>query len=482
MLFLSTLIVCVLMLRPEAQVQPSTTSSASAARLGSAAGSEVCARCIRAHMDFLASDALQGRGSGTRDEWIAATYIASELEQYGIEPAGENGGFLQKATLIRQKLSAPPKLVFKDAGRKTLVWTHGKQMLVVYLGATNFSGPLQKVDLTAKQQPVIKRGAVLLLSGPEEKVHEAAYKFGDSGAAAVLIPESRRLRSQWKQRGSTPPEEPVRVEGVDDEAMLPKYPILAIKAEFAPTLQDLREGTVVSMKSSADSPQKSFTWNVVGRIPGTDKSQQHSTILLTAHLDHLGIGTPVNGDKIYNGADDDASGSVAVLEVARVLASRPKPRRSVIFALFGSEEKGGLGSTYFRAHPPTPLKDIAAYLEFEMIGRADPSVAAGTLWLTGWERSDLGPELAAHGAKLVGDPHPDQQFFERSDNYVFAKAGVVAQTVSSYGLHKDYHQPSDDIAHIDFRHMDDAIDSLLQPVMWLANSDFVPHWNAGKEP
>jgi Zn-dependent M28 family amino/carboxypeptidase len=128
------------------------------------------------------------------------------------------------------------------------------------------------------------------------------------------------------------------------------------------------------------------------------------------------------------------------------------------------------------------LKDIAAYLEFEMIGRADPSVAAGTLWLTGWERSDLGPELAAHGAKLVGDPHPDQQFFERSDNYVFAKAGVVAQTVSSYGLHKDYHQPSDDIAHIDFHHMDDAIDSLLQPVMWLANSDFVPHWNAGKEP
>ena len=137
-------------------------------------------------MDFLASDALQGRGSGTRDEWIAATYIASELEQYGIEPAGENGGFLQKATLIRQKLSAPPKLVLKDAGRKTLVWTHGKQMLVVYLGATNFSGPLQKVDLTAKQQPVIKRGAVLLLSGPEEKIHEAAYKFGDSGAAAFL--------------------------------------------------------------------------------------------------------------------------------------------------------------------------------------------------------------------------------------------------------------------------------------------------------
>lgn len=477
---LSTLLVCVLVLRPEAQIQPSTTSTSSAARLGSAPISEVCARCIRAHMDLLAGDALQGRGSGTRDEWIAATYIASELEQYGIEPAGDNGGFLQEATLVRQKLLAAPKLVFKSAGRKTLIWTHGKQMLVVYLGATNFSGPLQKFDVTRDDRRVIKKGSVLLLSGPEEKIHEAAYEFGDSGAAAVLIPESRRLRSHWQQRGSTPPERPVQVEGVENQVISPKYPVLAIKAEFILTLQDLREGTVVSMKSSADSPQKSFTWNVVGRISGTDESQQHSTILLTAHLDHLGIGPAVDGDKIYNGADDDASGTVAVLEFARVLAAQPKPRRTVTFALFGSEEKGGLGSTYFRAHPPTPLKDIAAYLEFEMIGRADPSVAAGTLWLTGWERSNLGPELAAHGAKLVGDPHPDQQFFERSDNYVFAKAGVVAQTVSSYGLHKDYHQPSDDIAHLDFQHMDDAINSLLQPVMWLANSDFVPHWNPGK--
>jgi Zn-dependent M28 family amino/carboxypeptidase len=171
-----------------------------------------------------------------------------------------------------------------------------------------------------------------------------------------------------------------------------------------------------------------------------------------------------------------------MLEFARMLASQPRPRRSVTFALFGSEELGGLGSSYFRAHPPEPLKDIAAYLEFEMIGRPDSAVPEGTLWLTGWERSNLGPVLAEHGAKLVGDPHPDQGFFQRSDNYVFAKAGVVAQTVSSYGLHKDYHQPSDDIAHIDFQHMGEAIESLLTPVLWLVNSDFVPHWNPGKQP
>ena len=90
--------------------------------------------------------------------------------------------------------------------------------------------------------------------------------------------------------------------------------------------------------------------------------------------------------------------------------------------------------------------------------------------------------LAAHGAKLVGDPHPEQNFFARSDNYVLAKTGVVAQTVSSYGLHRDYHQPSDDLAHIDFQHMDAAIGSLLRPVRWLVNSSFTPQWNEGGKP
>jgi len=204
--------------------------------------------------------------------------------------------------------------------------------------------------------------------------------------------------------------------------------------------------------------------------------------LLSAHLDHLGIGVPVNGDDIYHGADDDASGTTAVLELARVLGRRPRPRHTVIFALFGSEETGGLGSTYFREHAPVPLKEIAVNLEFEMIGRRDPSVNGDTLWLTGWERSNLGPELAAHGARLVGDPHPAEDFFARSDNYLLALDGVVAQTISSYGLHGDYHQPSDDLAHLDFRHMDAAIGALLQPIAWLVNSDFRPQWNPGGQP
>jgi len=129
-----------------------------------------------------------------------------------------------------------------------------------------------------------------------------------------------------------------------------------------------------------------------------------------------------------------------------------------------------------------PLESIVAQIEFEMIGRPDPKVAPGTLWMPGFDRSNLGPELAKHGAALVADPHPEQRFFERSDNYPLAKRGVIAHSISSYGLHAQYHQPDDDIAHIDFAHLAHAIESMIAPVRWLADSDFKPAWLPGQQP
>jgi Zn-dependent M28 family amino/carboxypeptidase len=290
---------------------------------------------IRGAMEFLASDALQGRGSGSHDELIAAVYLASELRQIGIEPGGDNGGYIQNVS-----------------------------------GEFNFF---------------------------------------------------REGKKQWTTR------------------------------------------------------------NVIGVIKGRDDKLKDEVILLSAHMDHVGVGKPVNGDSIYNGADDDASGCVAVLQLGRALAAK-HPKRTVLFVFFGSEETGGQGDQYFLEHPPVPLKNIIANLEFEMIGRPDPAVKPDELWLTGFERSDLGPELAKHGAKLVADPHPQQNFFQRSDNYALAKQGVIAQTVSSFGLHADYHRPGDDVAHIDFPHMEKAIHSMLEPVEWLANSDFKPEWVKGKKP
>jgi hypothetical protein len=234
-----------------------------------------------------------------------------------------------------------------------------------------------------------------------------------------------------------------------------------------------------------NTPRKQ-TWNAIAILRGSDPADE--VVLLTAHLDHLGIG-PANaaGDTIYNGADDDASGTTAVLTLARVLAAGPRPRRTIVFALFGSEEIGGFGNAGFLQHPPVPLASIVANLEFEMIGRRDPAVAAGAfgpdaLWLAGFDRSNLGAELAKHGAHLVPDPHPAENFFQRSDNIALARQGIIAHTVSSFGLHKDYHQPSDSLATIDFNHLTGAISSILDPIRWLANTTWRPAWNPGGKP
>jgi len=299
---------------------------------------------VHADMNFLADDELHGRGSATRDEHIAALFVAAKLQSLGLEPGGENGTFLQKA----------------------------------------------------------------------------------------LLPDP--LPAQVQQRVS-------------------KF---------------------------QNVPRKE-TWNAIGILRGS--SSPNEVILLTAHLDHLGIG-PANtaGDTNYNGADDDASGTTAVLTLAHILANGTRPRRTIVFALFGSEELGGFGNRAFLAHPPVPLTSIIANLEFEMIGRPDPAVPAGTLWLTGFDRSNLGPELAKHGAHLVNDPHPAQHFFQRSDNYALAVQGIVAQSVSSFGLHKDYHQPSDELSAINFNHMTNAIASMVNPIRWLANSTWKPQWNPGGKP
>ena len=222
------------------------------------------------------------------------------------------------------------------------------------------------------------------------------------------------------------------------------------------------------------------TWNVIGVLRGSDARE---AIMLSAHLDHLGVNEAASGDdKIFNGADDDASGSVAVLELARALAAGKRPRRTIYFVCFGSEERGGAGSRHFIENPPVPLTQIIADLQFEMLGRPDSKVAAGKLWLTGFDRSDLGPALARNGAALVADPRPEQHFFQRSDNYPLALRGVIAHTVSSFGLHTDYHHPSDDVSKIDFPFMTRSLNSLVRPIQWLANSDFRPEWLPGQAP
>jgi Zn-dependent M28 family amino/carboxypeptidase len=234
-----------------------------------------------------------------------------------------------------------------------------------------------------------------------------------------------------------------------------------------------------------DTPGGRKTFNAIGYLEGSEPGS--GTILLTAHLDHLGTaaaGTnPAgSGDTIYNGANDDASGTTAVLELAHALAAGPKLRRNVLFVCYGSEEAGEVGSTYFGKHSPVPMSSLVANLEFEMIGAQDPAMPKGVMMLTGWERSNLGPTLKAHGALLGPDPHPEQKYFQRSDNYQLALLGVVAHTAAGWGDVPTYHKPNDDLEHLDLPFMTAAIQSLVEPVRWLASSDFVPRWNEGGQP
>src|SRR5215813_7846618 len=236
----------------------------------------------------------------------------------------------------------------------------------------------------------------------------------------------------------------------------------------------------VELAGATKAEATEATWNVVGLLRGSDPKLAHEAIMLSAHLDHLGVNETATGDRIFNGADDDASGCVAVMELARALATGKRPKRTVYFICFGSEERGGLGSRYFVANLPIPLENVIADITFEMLGRPDPKVPANTLWLTGYERSTLGPELALHGALLVADPHPEQHFFQRSDNYTLALRGIVAHTISSFGLHPDYHRPSDNLSKIDFAFMTRSIGSMIKPIRWLADSSFKPSWLPGE--
>jgi aminopeptidase YwaD len=459
---------------------PSTAETERPARVS-------CAACIRANMEFLASDALRGLGSGTEDELLAATYVASELERAGVAPAGGTGAvpadlsaYLQPVTVLRRVVTGPTQLSF-SAGSRMLKLTEGTDFYAFRLAAPEMTGTLHTIRTEGKIASGDNSAFVLLPleEGVQQEQIRSEVERWKGKAAALLLPISGRIRERVRS-GSVVPSLPARIEGVDPQGG--QHPmVIYLEPAALEQLRSFPEGASVSLRAEAEE-QRVQTHNVIGVLRGSDPRLSQQAILLSAHLDHLGTGRPVNGDAIYNGADDDASGVTAVLELARALAGGPRPRRTVIFALFGSEEEGLWGATYYREHPTVPLASIIANLEFEMLARRDMAVGEHDLWLTGWDRSNLGPELARHGARLVGDPHPEEHFFERSDNYALAQRGVVAHTISSYGLHSDYHQPSDDLSRVDWDHLIGSIESLIAPIAWLANSEFRPQWLTGKKP
>lgn len=244
--------------------------------------------------------------------------------------------------------------------------------------------------------------------------------------------------------------------------------------------------TLPSMKDWDTVPkgQQRTAANVIGILPGSDPVLKHEIVVVLSHYDHLNIRTPATpgADSIYNGADDDAAGTVAVLEIARLLKKAGKPRRTIVFANMTGEESGRVGTNFWIGHPTFPLTQIVAALEIEMIGRPDSLAGGpGKAWLTGYERSTMGDMLKDYGIGILPDRRPEQSFFQRSDNIALARRGIVAHTLSTFNLHTDYHRVTDDVDKIDFDHMTAVIHSAAEAVRHLADGP-KPTWHPGCDP
>ena len=423
--------------------------------------STITERSVAAHEAFLASDALQGRGSATRDEAIAAAYVASQFQAFGLAQPPGMDGYLQKAVIIREQLSGPVNLTIAGAAMPSPT--------VLLSSGQSISGPL---TVTSDPDPTKLPDAAVLLVTAKNADPMALYRALSGKHVQLLIArESEGSRKLLEMLGGKP-RLPAYLEGMPP----PPRATVVMLPDAAVDALARQAGAPVAL-TLATAKERAGTTNAIGYLKGSDPTA--GTLLFTAHLDHLGVrpdGT------IMPGANDDASGTTAVLELARALASGAAPRRSILFVCYGSEEIGGYGSTYFGEHPPVPLNQIVANVEFEMIGSQDPKLPANTLMMTGFERSNLGPALKAHGALVTSDPYPEQNFFQRSDNYSLALKGVVAHTVSGWAVVPTYHQPTDTAANLNIPFMTNAIRSLVAPVKWLANSSFVPAWTANGRP
>ena len=457
-----------------------TLVATSAQGLAQSRTPQVLERNVRAELGFLASDAMQGRGSATSYERIAAEYIGSMFRQFGLEPSGDTDasntrGFVQRVQLETAKFVSAPN-VTAGTGNAAKAWQYGRDFLVTGIRVARLGGDLQIIEGEA----VPAKGSIALIRLPDNadlQLRQSRVRAARTAqATAVVLLETETGRRQ-REAGARLPNMSARVAG---ERATESMAVLSFRKEAFDELAGMTNGTRVEFAGEIQADPTAATWNAIGVLRGSDPNGE--AIVLSAHLDHLGVNEAGSGDTIFNGADDDASGCVAVLELARALATGKQPRRTIYFVCFGSEERGGHGARYFIDNSPVPLEKIVADIQFEMLGRPDAKVPPNTLWLTGYERSTLGSELAKQGARLVGDPHPEQNFFQRSDNYTLALRGVVAHTVSSFGLHTDYHRVSDDLSKVDFSFMTQSIDSMIGPVRWLANSTFRPAWLPGKQP
>ena len=418
---------------------------------------------VAAHIGFLAGEELQGRGSATRDEAIAAAYVTAQFRLAGLTPVPGMSGYVQRAPVVK---TTPSGAATVTLGATTLA--QGADFAILTGGLNPASGAVT----VATDPAALPSGSETLMIAPAEGPGVRAL-FGAamrSGAKLILLRRTEALAAPTGDNGARDP-----VIRLADATPRVGPVVLVVAPEAYDRLA--AAGGTAAYDPGQSAVEQGFTSNAIGWLQGTDPSA--GVLMISAHLDHIGVRSD---GVVMPGANDDASGTVAVIELAKALAASGPHERSILFVAYGSEEAGLLGSRYFVANPPIPLTDIAANLEIEMIGDQDPQLPAGVMMMTGFERSNFGAALKERGALIGPDPYPEQNFFQRSDNYALALQGIVAHTISGWATIPTYHTAEDTIENLDIPFMTNAIQSLVEPLKAMADGDFTPEWAEGGRP
>lgn len=438
---------------------------------------------LRDHVKALSHDLLAGRSMGSEESMVAARYCEQQLKAMGLGPGALDSSFFQMIPFGSTTYVAPPELrvVTTDGESHELFYGEHFTFQTASLAENTIEMDCVLVAEQGDIPEVADPSKALVMTTSASKaakwLREAGFPRG-RGFGMVVIPRKRGGGERSVPR-------PTRMRPVDSSVGGLNVSV------FGDLVEKARAGEFAKVRFEAHAThERRNDANVAAVLPGAGELAKEF-VILSAHRDHIGLsrvpeGARESADAINNGADDDASGCATVMEIAEALALGAKvsgdaPRRSVLVLLVTGEEAGLIGSNFWAENPTTPIKDIVCALNFEMLGRPDDLVGGkGKLWLTGDGRSDLGPYLRKMGLGIVADQRLEMQFFKRSDNVSFAKVGIVAQTLSTFGMHADYHKVSDEWDTLDYPHMTAAANDCLKAVQAMVNSDWKPSWNEGE--
>jgi hypothetical protein len=452
----------------------------------------ITAKGLQADVSFLASDAMQGRATPSHEQEIAAEFIAAQFRRAGLEPAGDDG-FFQSAAYLNVTANVEGLELTLEMGGvvtrldKAAFSLQNPAMVDTRCGAVKVLS--DQVSLQALTPEMVK-GKVLFVEPAEGAAAAPAGGRGGMGMAMGLSPAMMAalqpaavvmLRPSGSQAANNTPR-------MREASAAPAAPVFAVwDAALRTALAAAKPGSLegsVTLRIPAPKMEPVKLRNVVGILRGSDPVLRDTFVLLTAHYDHLGVrGT--EGDRIFNGANDNASGTACVIEIANALSNLPaRPRRSLVFmALFG-EEMGLVGSRYYGSHPIFPLAKTVADLNLEQMGRTDETSGprVGQVNATGFDFTTLTAVLGEagqeFGIKLVKDEKNSDPYFARSDNQAFADAGVPSHTLSVTYEFPDYHRAGDEWQKIDYDNMAKVAQTIALGLSRVADNAEAPRWNA----